>query len=440
MVTIAPYAEDVTLKLHKKWEKCSSLPPPQNEVIDFLVKTRLLYSIDSYSNSFTTERDQHAIQIIGNQYQIKVEGNYQTITEVMSRVIYDSKRGKIVSRHDAEEVWSYGPNGLWKHDRFRYEELPPSLTLSADQYDSLLKQGELFWSEPASEQQPRSCVLQVVTTQHQIPESSLWKNWSRGRPQHVTIRLVDDKKHVYSFGFERESDVAAAVQSTGYYQSFFTSSRVHATTPDYEDSYPSWKKIETPISITAETFSQIKAFVEDRNKRGITFNFFGGDLENHANCMTFAREILTIAGAKAPPHRTHVYDYLFNLLPDLQHLPHVGERLAKMASTTSDIANRFFSGVAYITPKPVKYVIRATVDFALFIPQRFARIFANALIALGGGTRVGPGAKRPFFNDWQDFLREPLNDSHLNLIKWQKEQKSTRRIDSSACVKFHGVV
>ncbi len=425
-------------KLNYKWNACcSDLTPPPVEEIAFMMETRLLYTIDSYSKSIPDGKEAHAIQVKNGKHWVKIEGEFQPIAEIMKTMSYDQKKGKILSQDPPQVVWSYGANGLCKHDRFRYEKLPVCLTISKEEQNQLLEQGKKFWQKEISSLEDHTCLLQLITTQHVVSKSPLWSNWSKGYPQHVTFRLIDEAGNVYSFGFERENDVITAVKTDGYVRGFFTSSRVCVASPDYEETYRSNSKLSTTISISSDSLQKIKTLVETENKEGITFNFLGGNLDEHANCMTYAQHILKTAGVKEIPERRNPYFFLLTLLPNIEHLPYVGKSLSNIAEKVSSIVNYFFKAYRTYVPTPIQSIVKSLVDTVLFIPKKMGSIVANCIFAYAGGMKKGPEAKKALLENWEDFLTDRVLDSHIALIRWQERQSSTKKIDTSGCVKFY---
>lgn len=141
------------------------------------------------------------------------------------------------------------------------------------------------------------------------------------------------------------------------------------------------------------------------------------------------------------PMLTTVKETLFDMLPDLKHIPVIGPALHRVNQVFSKVG----SGISWMTPQCIKkYVVAPVVDTAFFIPRKMGTLTVNLIIKhFGGATMLHALPENTeeedlynagrFLNfsrlikDASDLFKEKTQEVYhsKDFLKWQKEQKST---------------
>lgn len=410
----------------------------QPEFARFLVRSGLAYQIAMLHNSFegeapiTADSDGHPL-IIMNGIRTRWE-------EIAKLIDYDEKQDALVAKHDPAIGYNYVfPEGIVEKHPAKYDAIYPVGQLSEEKRQELLKHAELFWqtNENPSPLESKPCVLQIVTTRRDLfGRNWLTENILDNLPEHVYVRLVDEKGKVYSFGMrmppEESNQVYAKLPFT-----YLTTASSNITCPDYEETRKFQERRVTSVPLSEAAKNEILSYVQKTNGKGVSFNYA------KQNCSKLAQVILRKAGIRMNTRLTFG-KLIYRLLPSPSRLPGIG-LVFKAANKVTSLANSLFKQIRKVTPKPIRHAVREVKKIVSFLPNMLTTLFNNTLaIILGGLKRTGSTSNLPkcdhrmndsrlsyfprLFNKVSDFFSHEKSHSYFSplMVDWQLKQASTR--------------
>ena len=444
--------EDVDLM--EKWNALQlTCDPVGIEDIRFMMTSKLAFSIALFKNSTGQGQERHALRALDGQVCMKQEGAWVPLSVIRANLEYDPRQDKLVSKGQANVVWSYlSPNGLVKFDRYNYNALPVVEELSPAEHATILGEAQSFWWAEQPEVdvgQEKKCVLQVISTNRVHSDDWATENLARGYPEHATFRVISPDGKVYSFGFQMEKQEENSIFKDKFFPyplTFLKTTETKITAPDYEEARPYRLKRVTSIPMTPERMENILAFIAEQNKNGVTFNFI------RQNCATLASELIGKAGIANKPERWTLGHGLASLFPEWSKVPYIGAPLAFVMHAINYVSKAIFDGMKKYTPEPIQTI-------GGFIPRKISALIANTfLLTLGGrlvskkheesmnaGTTEDDLDNRRGFTCFSrlissvgDMFRDDLSDldAHQCLGDWQIKQASTQVRRSDDVVKL----
>ncbi len=432
------------LKLCKKMQE---LRFPQEfavthpEFVGFLFESKLAFWIACFRNSTATGPQNHGIRTSSTgQPQIQLNGEWTSWDVIQTVVRYDKVHDKLVSATNPKQGYTYiSPMGLVPKDRFDYDQIYPIEQLSEGEYTELVENAKKF-HETNADRDPetiKDAVFQVVTTFRtkwwgvEIPENWLTKNLLANFPRHVTLRVVDKDRKVYSFGFEMKKKESDSVTSF-FPPTILKTGTTHISVPDYEEPKPYELRTTTNVPITSKRAKDILDFVSFHNRQGVRFNYM------KQNCTKLTGETLALAGYRIDT-RISFGNFFGNFFPDLKDVPYVGWSLAIIVGAVMSVVRPIINAVIAYTPSPIKQVVR-------YIPEKIQTILINLFIlCLGASNMTTPlpddaederdnttklGRFSRIIRSPFDIFRDDICDINYpqTIVNWQKEQRSTKQV------------
>ena len=412
------------------------------DFVDFIFNSKLAFWISCFRNSTEAGPVNHGVKVSNTgEPMLKMNGSWQSWEQVQNLVTYDESIEKLVSTNDSTQTWTYiSPQGLVQKDRFDYTEVYPVEEVSEAEYGRLLDHAKKFY-ETNEELEPgiaKDAIYQVVTTYRtkwwgvEIPDNWMTKNILVSMPRHVTLRVIDKDRKVYSFGFEMKKEEADLV-TCFVPPTVLKTATTHVSVPDYEEPRPFEERTTTCVPMTNERAKKILDFVSFHNSQGVRFNFM------KQNCTKLTGETLALAGYRIDT-RISFGDFWANLMPNLKDVPIIGSPAAWIMEKVMYVVRPILNAVITYTPSVIKQVVR-------YIPEKIATILINLFIlTLGGATMTSPlpeGVEDERDNvtrlgRFSRIIRSPLDlfsddicDINYSqaIVEWQMKQKSTAVVE-----------
>lgn len=439
----------------KLCKKMADLQFPQVLVVThpdfctFLFESNLAFWIACFRNSTEAGPQNHGVRLTDEgDPQIKLNGEWKTWAEVQKVVVYDKVQLRLVAAADSKLGYTYlSPMGLVQKDRFDYDQIYPVERLSEREYAELRASARKFYdtNEEVDPGVEKDAIYQVVTTFRtkwwgiEIPENWLTKNLIGNFPRHVTLRVIDKDRNVYSFGFEMKKEESESITSF-FPPTVLKSGTTHVSVPDYEEPRPYELRTTTNVPITSVRAKTILDFVSLHNREGVRFNFM------KQNCTKLTGETLALAGYRIDT-RISFGDFFGNIMPNLKDVPYIGTPLHFVVETVMSVVRPILNAVKAYTPQVIKSVVR-------FIPELIQTVLINIfLLCLGASTMTSPlpeGVEDERDNTtklgrFSRIIRSPLDMFRENcdinysqaIVDWQKMQKSTQEVRYDGTPKFN---
>ncbi len=425
-----------TDKIQKKWEEFGfngQIAKEHPDFVSFLFTSGLVFSIVMFQNSF----GEKGIDVDSYGHPLlKIEGAWTRWDSFKDTIEYNPKTEAIVSTKDRSLMYNYiASQGLVQRDNARYDKIYPIAKLSHEQKEEVKKEAANFWQtnqeiDPGIE---KDSVLQVVTSRRDLWGRNWWtENLLDNTPEHVSLRLIDKEGNLYSFGLKMPPNEARRVFAYLPF-TYLTTATANIATPDYDETRRFDERRITSIPLTTERKDAILNFINEINKRDLSFNIA------KQNCNKLAQIVLGIAGVEVNTRIS--FGALFvRLLPSPSRLPFIGGFFSTVHKVASVVSNFFAKLVSYI-PKPIIRVFTVIHDGILFLPRLIQTISLNILaIALGGIRKDKKETvnephddKRlvrfpSLINSVSDFFKAEKTQSYFSglMVEWQLKQKSTR--------------
>lgn len=365
--------------LQEKWATAGfdqSLLTTDPQAVEFSVSSGLLYTIAMFRNEGDALAD-NDIDIKKNpegKALFKVEGQWLTLEQLAhKKIFYDAKLEKFPG-------WNFvHPQGFVPNDPSYYSAIYSVARLSQQTFNRVRQAAATFSSTSGtSTGTTPSCVLEVMTLGYGDTTSSPWylKNLRKNIPEHTSVRLINDKGEVFSFGPRITQPAFQAV--FGNKTHLLCTANCKIPIPDYEEPRKCAEKRITYIPLDTKTFSRVAQFVNKANEgEGFRFNYA------RQNCTKFAQEVLHEAGIFVDT-RERFFPGICTLLPDLQDVPRIGKPLTRISEKVSTATSRFFGQLSHCLPGVGKVVSRAYNGLCRIKDNIVDLSWNWAALALGG--------------------------------------------------------
>lgn len=375
-------------------------------------------------------------------------GKWVPWRKINQELEYNEATDRLYERANPSQGWNYDSfQGLVRKDRTDYPEIYPIDELNQTKYEKLLEHAKKFYTvnPDLDPQAPKTAVFQIASTYRKsfmnVHAADAWyaKNVLKNIPTHITVRLIDKDRKVYSFGIEPKRDVFAQILKKKPFHLLKTIYTKIATI-DLEESKEFETRMVTSIALSDSQAQSILKRVNELNQKTIRFNFM------KQNCSKLGSELLATIGIDVPC-RINLAEFFWNFVPDLQDVPYVGKPLHFIREIICTVANAIFSLYAFCVPECVQRAINFVATCVFMLPNallsKISTIIANIFIYnLGADLEFSPLAEgredvresshrivdftRPI-RSWQDFFRDDSADYNYSqkIVEWQKAQPST---------------
>jgi hypothetical protein len=416
--------------------------------IDFLIKTRLIYSIAGLQNSTADGKEKHPLIIASRddrqkELMIKKEGVLTSVTSIKNDLSFDKKENMLVSKDNPDERWNYFNEGLVPIDRFYHhdraqlcsypainEKLHPVTELSKEEMQRLLAHAT-SGIDHKEDSRPLNAVVQFITNPRlSYADNPLMKNFDAQVPVHCGIRVITSDAMVYSTGFGSTLDEDK--YNTGLTK-YLGSINGQPTNIDYEEFRTHEGRLVTSIAVNQENAQAILNQLNTYRKEGIRFNIL------KQNCMKLGTNILSMTGEKLDI-RVSLDEVLYRCLPDPKSIPFIGSTLSKGVNWIKS----GLDSVSNFVPNSVKKICNLIKNFVFFIPRKLGTFFKNILVLILGGRIESPVFQRDLSNqdrsddnleDFECLLTSMFDDEATDInhssvfINWQLNQASSMSYD-----------
>lgn len=406
--------------------------------VRFIFESKLAFWISCFRNSTEMGPQNHGVKLSATgEPMLKMNGSWQTWEHIQAVIRYDEESEKLVSKNNYTQSWTYvSPQGLIQKDRFDYTEIYPIEEVSEVEYARLLQHSKKFYdNNPELDVGvEKEAIYQVVTTYRtkwwgvEIPDNWMTKNLLKTMPRHVTLRIIDKDRKVYSFGFEMKKEESDLITSF-LPPTILKTATTHISVPDYEEPRPFEERVTTNVPLTSARAKQILDFVTHHNTQGIRFNFM------KQNCTKLTGETLALAGYRIDT-RISFGNFWSNFLPNMKDVPIIGVPMDWVMKKILYVVRPILNAMITYTPAPIKQVVR-------YIPEKIATILINLFIwVLGGASMTSPlpegvederdnatklGRFSRIIRSPLDIFRDDTCDINYSqaIVDWQMRQNST---------------
>ncbi len=422
------------------------------EEVQFLIKTRLIYSIIGYQNTTAAGPLEHAIkeeidpQTGESHLWIKKQNEWVTVKQVKEEFSWDDFETALTSKTNKHERWNYFDEGLVPVDRFYHHDvaheenypqqnktLHPIKHLTEDEMQALLTRAKEFTgfngeNNPSKTKEELTCVVQFVSHPRPKFEKEWQQNANAQVPVHCGIRLVMSDGTVYSTGF------GSALQEDVYNEGlskYLGTINGQPTIMDYEEFRPHEGRIVTNVPIGEARAENILKHLNAYREQTIRFNVF------KQNCMNLGAKVLSMAGTDLDITQTFK-STLYRALPDLESIPGIGKPLKSLQGRVKQISDAVGSKI----PTVVKKAFSLLESVVFFVPNKFGLLMRNLLVRGMGGLVASPirEGKQPSTEEKDQFEPMKSYEKLLNglmdekasdiqhsavFINWQLQQAST---------------
>ena len=405
----------------------------------FLHKARILTKIIGYQNSSHDLEMKKGIRVAEDGHPlILFLGEWTRVEDVENLLVFNQKKGELVSKDNPEQVWNYFPanpaddrfpGGLVPVDRFR--AVFPVHKLSSREYDQVAATGKKFFetNPEVDPGQAKPCFLQIFSTRrpaYGIPSTGIYENLNKQIPSHIAIRFIDSEGKVYSPSYEmNETDGQVILSSLPYH--LLATSNVSITALDYEEFRNFDDRTITTIPITEKRLNVMLDTTKELTQANIRFNYL------RQNCSSFAKLMLSYAGYQLD-NSALFGEILWSIIPPLKSIPVIGPALDKVKK----VAENIFS----LLPTVVKNGFTFMAKILFYVPGKIGLLIQNVLfIRLFGAmehSAVQHDRKHPngyeglenftsLIGHWTEvFSDKPGKVSSAALVmEWQRRQPST---------------
>lgn len=413
--------------------------------INFLFKTRLIYSILGYMNSTASGIEEHNF-IKGDNpsdLMIKKQGVWTSVKSIRKEFNWNEKNQELTSNTNDLERWNYFSQGLVPLDRFhRYAtkddpnypkqnvELKPVAQLSEEEMKKVMTHALKFDANPVSP--AADCVIQIFIDPPKIHNPNfLIKDCDPYIPVHCGFRLITAKGTVYSSGLNCSPEEYDYIDNH-----FLGSNNSQPAIMDYEE----FRQHDGRVVVSLPTESQnVEAILRRLNfyrKNGIRFN------RVRQNCVNLGLEVLKMGTGVDLNIPFIPSEHMLRVLKGTKDIPVLG-LITKACILADRTVRRVINA---IMPECVKKIFTVLLNVVLFVPLTLITLMKNLVVRylLGGlvgspqlkndegeagaESRVeGEGSMEKF-----DYLLESMfrDDTckvqhSSRLVHWQIQQKST---------------
>lgn len=361
--------------------------------IEFLIKTRLIYSIIGYQNTTEAGKTDHALKIDYIEDEklclwIKKEGQWTPVKKIKEEFTWDKVEGVLANKTNPNERWNYFHEGLVPIDRFCHHEamdspnypqqnihLKPVAKLSEKEMRVLLNHAMSFGRNKENLNSiQKDCVIQVFSNPRPISENNWLKNLNAQIPVHCAIRIITKEGDVYSTGF---GSTLLEDKYNNKLNKYLGTINGQPTIFDYEEFRPHDGRIVTSIPVSSDQAQEILNNLNIYRERTIRFNIV------KQNCMKLGTSILSLAGIDLNI-RISSGTMLYRALPDLQLVPLIGKPLSSLVGRVNEVNHTIHSSM----PSSMKKAFEALNQIVFFVPNKIGALLKN-LLALSLGGHIG---------------------------------------------------
>jgi hypothetical protein len=452
--TLSSIIDEASLK-----SKCKSLNldvrlvDDYYEDIQFLFKTRLIYSIVGMKNTTAAGPTKHDFKEIVNtkgktDLCIKKEGKWVPIQQIREELVWDSKETALASKSNPNERWNYFDDGLVPIDRFYHHEaaheenyplanaqLHPVAQLSQKEMKQLLEHAKNFTgfnteNNPNKTGENLNCVIQVVSHPRPMFEKACLQNLNALAPVHCGIRIVMADGSVYSTGFG--STLEQDTYNEGL-RKYLGTINGQPTILDYEEFRPHDGRIVTNIPIGDKRAENILKQLNTYREGTVRFNII------KQNCMRLGTNVMSMAGVDLNIRETFS-TVLYRALPNLETIPVIGKPMKSLVGRVKKVSHAISSKM----PEPIKKIFNQLNRIVFFVPNKIGTLISNLLVLAMGGLVASPqnacplvASKQRNLEDLESldsfskllnnlFDEEASDSQHSSIfINWQLQQAST---------------
>lgn len=372
------------------------------DFVKMMVDTGLVFTVVGLYNSADDPKDP-PIKVIREMPHLKCQGTWLAWKEFQQQFHFNEIEQKFISTQTAKG-WTYThPNGFIPQDPRFFNKIFPVLKLSTTQYQQARLLAKRFTGDLRKDQ---TCIVQFYTSPEE-PSSNRWrKNWSNLHPVHLGVRVITEKKELYSFGITGNPRDAERVRTSPC-----ITGDCYIKVPDFLEFGRFYKRRVTSIPVTKHQASKILQQITHLNQKGIRFNMCA------QNCSSLAEEVMKQLRRPFKIEALTLTQAAFLASPDGEDFPYLG-KLGQALQRVSSLIPRS------ITQNPLTTLLKNSVFYCL-----------------GGGAAVGDRLleEEPFWNNqgissfsclyptWGSLFNPAISTiKHTySLMQWQSEQPST---------------
>jgi len=358
--------------------------------IQLLTKSGLLYQIALFQNSSAQGRNKHKLILKDEKLHFRSEGSWVDV-DFLERLEWDSAERRFYSIEDnKKQRWSYlsqpGNEGMIPYDDVydiieplpeKNQDLKPCEQISNNELNILRDHAAKF-QYPKPKGEKRDCIFQIVRNPPRPYMSRFMDNFNAQFPNHVYLRIIDNKGQIYSVGSILRSNTLRKLKSLHH---FFASSTVHAGAFDPYEAKKHSGRLTTSIPISQANVNELIEYLEDHRKEGRSFNIIR---QNCVKLVLFSMKKIGVLD-EVDHMSTTVAQKLIRSIPSYDSFGLVGQPV-KMVDTTGRV---FRKVVKKTSPKCVFFALKCLRKSLMFLPKTALFTLTNLiLLVLGGARRI----------------------------------------------------
>jgi len=462
------------LELQERWKKLG-LPEEVFDIapdcVEKLFESGVVYSMVGFSTVDTISRP---FKIRHGKIYVYVEEKEIEWGEFDKRYVWNQKAGHFVCRDDENIRLMYVSKGFIKADSWKYTEPFPVLKLTGKQLAEVKAQACQFGNGD------RTCdgVLQIYTSPggYGLPRAvqnvfgDAIKDNLDTLFSHYVIRVITPEGDVYSIGVVMDEYITPL--------SLFKTLEGNVRMLDYDEfrRFP-YGRVLTSVPISQEQVDKVFAYIENIQKTGgFPYNF------GNQSCITLVEKLMQLAdvdicldtdfsemawmairvlisGISAfftnwtqffGPEVQQVTRTIQNITSIILYPVTLGfQLLSSLVNKVEELAKTVFETIYTYVPSLVKHVFAQTVSVVAMPIDMLKSLFKTLIVWVLGGTRmsaraaelaqINPNYRTMLSMDsWTDIFSSKITNisSSLALLRWQKEQKSTKMCEDTGNPQF----
>ena len=415
--------------------------------VDYLVKTKLIYSILVCQNSTSQGLKLNEIKVdfisMSNEkgLWIKKEGEWTPVALIRKEIVWDKKSNALITKDCEVEKWSYYSDQGLLPIHTAYEKqlvshplyskkhvlMHPVTRLSKVELDQLLSSARpfVFKSKLSEDSLPITGALQFVTHPNLRYQHPLLQNLNTQMVTHCGMRLVMPDGAVYSFGLGGEF-TEHSIKSKSF--QWLATINGQPKNIDYTEFQKHENTIVTTVPLNDFQSETILKQLNFYRSKGIRFNLL------KQNCVRFGTHLLNFAGVSLNT-RVSFSKIVWRALPNIECFPLFGSRLSKLKK----FAQKQWQNIASKIPSIVKEIFALSLKVAFYLPNRLLTFALNiGMIAMGGriaspniSLNLEKNNSSQKLENFEVLVPNVFDNESLyvyhssSLIRWQLNQKTT---------------
>ncbi len=423
---IKPHTVDV--QAQKKWVEFG-FSPDVIEVapsfINHMYQSGLLFAMRAFSKG---DSSQQGLRKTDNgSFEVLFEGTYIPLHEFENKVYYDRDAKYAMYKEKQSEAhplrYVAPPIGFSRVDRKSVRGVRAD-TLSKDEFDLLKLHAAKF--KDGVDPKAVKGVLQICTRLGRgngldLPEVFYQDGNEENIPPHYFFRIIDSEGNVYAKGVGPRK----APSLTNF----------ASIIPGYLDDLDYMEFRKNPLTITSIPImsdEKIDEIFDHLHSRPHVFSF------PRYNCTTVVKEILGKIGEEVDLE-TSIEDFFVNAIrKPFSKIPVIGPLAEKIGSVFNSVQKAW---KAYV-PRPIRVFLVPVTGGLSWLTSCIATIARSVLALSLGGSKVHPAAREELkrkgidpssiqcVSSWKNLVYPEHQRFHsgLNLLKWQKKQKTTEKL------------